>query len=133
MSQTRSRRKATDAEPNTNGATPGQQDLEGGEVPADPVPPVQDILIAGPHPLDLFNAGGKKPNTGSVRFVGGKVGLEPGTAYRKGDTIRFQGTATVVDVSQRDKRDRQTRIVVECEQKHLAEIDDLTVTPLDAA
>lgn len=135
MPQTRSQSKKGSAESNGHDpqATPGQLDVHGGEVPADPQPPVEEMRVDGTVQLGLFTAGGKKPSGSSVRFVGGKVSLLDGRAFKKGDVVSFSGVATVVEVSQRDKRDKQTRIVVEAEQHHLAEIDDLSVFPLDAA
>lgn len=114
-------------ESNGNGAvtpvTTGQQDIYGGET----VVPPEEIVVTGDTQLGFFDAGGKKPQTASIRFVGGKVAVEHGTAFKKGNIVHFSGYATVVEVAPRDKRDRQTRMVVDCEQKHLAEIDDLTV------
>lgn len=107
-------------------ATPGQQDFNGGEAPAAPVAP-EEIVVTGSTQIGFFDAGGKKPQSASIRFVGGKVAVEHGTAFKKGELVHFAGFATVVEVAPRDKRDRQTRLVVDCEQKHLAEIDDLTV------
>jgi hypothetical protein len=118
----------------SNGQVPGQINIDGQvETPAAAEPPVEEIRVDGTVQLGLFSAGGKKPSGSSVRFVGGKVSLLDGRAYKKGDVVSFSGVATIVEVSQRDKRDKQTRIVVEAEQRHLAEIDDLSVTPLDAA
>jgi hypothetical protein len=116
---------------------PGQQTIDGGEVPANSngnggQPPVQEIVVRGTTPLDFFNAGGKLPNKASMRFVGGKVGLERGTAFKKGDVVYFAGYATVVSASPRDKRDKQTAIVTECELQIHAEIDDLRLTGPEA-
>lgn len=110
-------------------ATPGQRTIDGGEVAANGNggPPPSEIVLRGSTPLDFFNAGGKLPNKASVRFVGGKVGLEQGTAFKKGDVIHFEGYATVVAAAPRDKRDKQTGIVVECELQIQAEIDDLSL------
>jgi hypothetical protein len=112
-------------------ATPGQQTIDGGEVPADPQPPVQEIVMRGTAPLDFFNAGGKLPNKATVRFVGGKVGLEQGTAFKKADVIHFEGYATVVAATPRDKRDKATGVVLECELQIQAEIDDLSLRTAD--
>lgn len=112
-------------------ATPGQQTIDGGEVPADPQPPVQEIVMRGTAPLDFFNAGGKLPNKATVRFVGGKVGLEQGTAFKKADVIHFEGYATVVAATPRDKRDKATGVVLECELQLQAEIDDLSLRTAD--
>jgi hypothetical protein len=104
--------------------TPGQQTIDGGEVRA-PQPPPEEIVMRGSTPLDFFNAGGKLPNKATIRFVGGKVGLEQGTAFKKGEVVRFEGYATVVAATPRDKRDKSTGVVLECELQIQAEIDDL--------
>jgi hypothetical protein len=65
------------------------------------------------------------PNKATIRFVGGKVGLEQGTAFKKGEVVRFEGYATVVAATPRDKRDKSTGVVLECELQIQAEIDDL--------
>lgn len=108
----------------------GQTDIEGNEHQNDGPPP-EEIVIRGSTPLDFFNAGGKLPNKASVRFIGGKVGLEQGTAFKKGETIHFEGYATVVSAAPRDKRDRATGLVVECELQIRAEIDDLRLSHPD--
>jgi len=117
--------EADRAEARAEGPTPGQLDIDGNEAPEIGEPPVEEIIVRGTTPLDFFNAGGKLPNKASLRFTGGKVGLEQGTAFRKGDVVRFEGYATVVAATPRDKRDRATRQVLECELQIHAEIDDL--------
>jgi hypothetical protein len=107
------------------GATPGQRTIDGSEVQQPPAP--AELVVRGTAPLDLFNAGGKKPNHATVTFAGGKAELEPGTAFQKGDSIRFHGYATVVAATAKDKRDKETGIVLECELLIRAEIDDLEV------
>jgi hypothetical protein len=108
------------------GATPGQRTIDGEEVPPG-APAPADLVVRGSTPLDLFNVGGKMPNRATVTFAGGKAELEPGTAFLKGDTIRFEGYATVVAATAKDKRDKETGIVLECELLIRAEIDDLQV------
>jgi hypothetical protein len=109
----------------SGGPTPGQLDIDGGEAPAAEQVRVEEIIVRGTTPLDFFNLGGKLPNTASIRFVGGKVGLEQGTAFKKGEVIQFHGYATVVSATPRDKRDKATGVVLECELQIQAEIDDL--------
>jgi hypothetical protein len=109
---------------------PGQQTIDGREVTEADVaaatqPPPEEIVLRGSTPLDFFNAGGKLPNKATIKFVGGKVGLEQGTAFKKGDVVQFEGYATVVAATPRDKRDKQTGVVLECELQLQAEIDDL--------
>ena len=48
-----------------------------------------------------------------------------GHGVQKGDVIRFEGYATVVAATPRDKRDKATGVVLECELQLQAEIDDL--------
>ena len=108
-------------------ATPGQQDLEGREVPPDPQPPVEEIRVDGTAQLGFFKAGGKQPQSASLRLTGGKVLLVDGRAFRKGDTITGTFTAVVDEVGQKDKVDGKTGIVVSAEQKHSARITDLRV------
>jgi hypothetical protein len=118
----------TTARPETNGkATPGQVDLEGAVVPAAPEPPVDEIRVDGTAQLGLFNAGGKRPTTSSLRLTGGRVMVLDGRAFKKGDTIHFEGTAKVDFVGQQDKTDGKTQIVVSAEQQHRARITDLRV------
>lgn len=90
-------------------------------------PPPEEIVLSGPAQLGFFDAGGKRPQSASIRFVGGKVLLSHGTAYKKGDVIHFSGTAVVNFVGQQDKTDASTGIVVDCEQQHKAKITDLRV------
>jgi hypothetical protein len=111
----------------TNGATAGQQDLDGGEVPKDPVPPVEEIRVDGTVQLGLFDAGGKKPTSSSIRLTGGKVLIVDGKAFKKGETVTFEGTAVVDFVAQQDKTDAKTGIQVSAEQLHRARITDLRI------
>jgi hypothetical protein len=111
----------------TNGATPGQQDLHGGEVPPDPQPPIEEIRVDGTVQLGFFDAGGKKPTSSSLRLTGGRVLVLDGRAFKKGDTITFEGTAVVDFVGQQDKTDTKTGIQVSAEQLHRARITDLRI------
>lgn len=99
--------------------------------PPEPQEPVVDeILVDGTTELEqlgLFEMGGKKPTRASIKFTGGKVKLVAGTAFRKGDRIRFSGEAVVNDVGQKDDHDPKTSQVVDCEQRHGARIIDLVV------
>lgn len=115
---------------NGNGAhaepTPGQQTIDGGEVQAPP-PPLEEIRVDGTTQLGFFDAGGKTPQSSSLRLTGGKVELVDGRAFRKGDVIDFSGTAVVREVAVRDKADGQTGIVISAEQKHTGEIIALRI------
>lgn len=103
---------------------PGQQTIDGGEVP-EPQPSLPGLELVGTAKLSDFALGGKKPQSASIKFVGGKVELTGGTAYKKGALVYGALLATVVETAQRDKRDKATRQVVTCEQNHKAEIDEL--------
>lgn len=94
--------------------------------------PLDELRVDGTTQLGLFSAGGKKPTTASIRLSGGKIGLVDGKAFSKGDVIHFEGTAVVREVAQRDKPDPKTGIVVSAEQKHVAQITDITVSGADA-
>jgi hypothetical protein len=123
---------AADASANGNGngappePTAGQQTIDGGEVPA-PDPPLEEIRVDGTTQLGFFDAGGKAPQTSSLRLTGGKVELVDGRAFKKGDVIDFSGTAVVREVAVRDKADGQTGIVISAEQKHTGEIIALRI------
>lgn len=104
--------------------SPGQQDLDGGEVPA---PPVTEIRLGGNAPLTQFDLGGKKPTTASLTLTGGKVLLHEGQAFEKGTVLVLEVVAVVDDVGQKDKTDPKTQIVVGAEQKHKARITDVRI------
>lgn len=90
-----------------------------------PAPPLEEMRVDGTTQLGMFDSGGKKPTSSSIRLTGGKVELVDGKAFRKGDVVRLEVVAIVREVAQRDKPDRQTGIVVDCQQKHIAEITDV--------
>lgn len=85
----------------------------------------ENIAIGGTVQLGLFKAGGKDPTSATVTFIGGRVDLEKGRAFQKGDVVRFEGTAVIVGVALRDKKDSKTQQVVACKQHHEASITDL--------
>lgn len=93
----------------------------------EPAPPVEEIRVDGTTQLGMFDAGGKQPTTATIALTGGKVMLLDGKAFRKGDVIEFSGTAVVREVSQSDKADPKTGIVVSASQDHRAQITDLVV------
>lgn len=94
----------------------------------DPQPPPEELRVDGTAQLGLFKAGGKAPGSASIRLSGGKVDLIDGKAFEKGTVITGTFTAVVREVAQRDKADSSTGIVVSCEQRHVAQITDLTVS-----
>lgn len=96
-------------------------------VPDDDAPPPEELRIDGTTQLGMFDAGGKKPQSASIRLSGGKIELVDGRAFNKGDIVMLEVVAVVREVGQRDKPDPQTGIVVSCEQKHVAQITDVRV------
>src|SRR4051812_33487453 len=90
-------------------------------------PPIEDLRVDGTTQLGLFDAGGKRPTSASMKLAGGKIALVDGRAFKKGDTIRLEITAVVNDVGQKDTADKATGQVVSCEQRHVARIVDLRV------
>lgn len=101
---------------------PGQQDLEGGEAPS-------DLRVAGTAPLTLFDLGGKRPQSASLSLTGATVELADGQAYRKGDRLYVRGIVVVRAISQKDKVDKATGVVLECVQTHTAVVEDLVIEP----
>lgn len=101
-----------------------ERQKDGGEIV--PNPP-EEIRVDGTTQLGIFDVGGKRATSASIRLSGGKILLVDGQAYHKGDVITFSGTAVVREVGQRDKPDPKTGIVVSAEQKHVAQITDLQV------
>lgn len=110
---------------------PGQQTIDGSEVP--PASQngnghIEEIRVDGTTQLGLIDFGGKRPQSATIRLTGGEYELLDGRAFRKGDVIRFEGTAVVDFVGGKDKVDRKTGIPVTAVQKHTAYIADLRVT-----
>src|SRR3954447_15932676 len=97
------------------------------EAPRDEQPPVEELRVDGTAQLSAFDLGGKRATSASIRLTGGRVQLVDGRAFHKGETVSGTFTAIVREVAQRDKPDKQTGIVVSAEQKHIAEIVDLTI------
>lgn len=90
-----------------------------------------EIRVQGPAQLEMFKLGGTMPSSASLRFAGMKVKLVDGKAFKKGETIRFEGTAVINEVAQKDAHDSETQEVVSAEQRHSARITDLRVISLD--
>jgi hypothetical protein len=88
---------------------------------------LEEIRVDGTAQLGMFDAGGHAPDGSSLRLSGGRFPLVDGKAFRKGDVIRFEGTAVMREVAQRDTPDPKTGVVVSTEQKHVAQITDLRV------
>lgn len=92
---------------------------------ADPEPVA--LEVSGPVQLSMFDLGGMVPETATLKFNGGKITLADGTAFRKGETVRFEGVAVVNVIAQKDAHDAQTGVVVSSEQRHEARITELRV------
>jgi hypothetical protein len=102
---------------------PGQRTIDGQEVQV----PIEELRVDGTTQLGLIDFGGKRPQSASLRLVGGKVLLADGRAFSKGDVIHGSFTAVVNEVGAKDSHDPKTGIVVSAEQKHSARITDLQV------
>ena len=120
------KRFAHAADPDYDGPISSQQDPEGGEA-QQPAPPITDLRLDGTTQLGLFDAGGKRPTSASVRLSGGKVSLVDGRAFKKGETLRLEVECVVTAVKQQDTRDKETGIAVSCEQQHIAHITDVRI------
>jgi hypothetical protein len=114
-------------EPNGNGAepTPGQQTIDGAEVPAEPE--IGEVRVDGTVQLGLIDFGGKKPQTATVTLAGGQFDLAEGQAYSKGERLFFAGQAQVQAITGRDKLDTKTMIPTSAVQHHAARIFELHV------
>jgi len=88
--------------------------------------PPEDIIVSGIE-MSYPSMGGKKPTSATLKLVGGKVTVAEGTAFRKGETVKFSGTAVINFVGQKDKHDSATQQVTGAEQRHEARITDLRV------
>lgn len=107
----------------------GQRTIDDQEV----LPPLEEIRVDGTTQLSAFDAGGKRPHRATLTIKGGsaKIVLNDGQAFKKGDRIGGEWFGVVREVAQVDKADKQTGIVTECEQKHVAVILDLRVVHQD--
>jgi hypothetical protein len=105
--------------------TPGQQMIDGSEVPAEPV--IGEVRVDGTVQLGLIDFGGKKPQTATVTLAGGQFDLAEGQAYSKGERLFFAGQAQVQAITGRDKLDTKTMIPTSAVQHHAARIFELHV------
>jgi len=85
-----------------------------------------EIIVSGIE-MPYAKLGGKPPTHGSLKLSGGKVALAQGTAFEKGQTIHFSGTAVIKDVGTVDTHDSATQTVSDTEQRHVARIIALDV------
>lgn len=98
------------------------------EKPRDePAPPIEELRVDGTTQLGMFDAGGKRPGAGTLSLTGGKVTVGDGKGFKKGETIVLEVVAVVREVAQKDKVDKDTGIVTECAQKHVAQITDVRI------
>jgi transposase-like protein len=106
-------------------ATPGQQTIEGSEVPAEPE--IGEVRVDGTVQLGLIDFGGKAPQSATLTLAGAKADLTEGTGYRKGERLFFAGEAQVYSVTGRDTLDKTTMIATTAEQHHAAKVFELHV------
>lgn len=119
---------ATAEDTGVDEAIAGQQDIDGGEVDAGTVSaPADEIVVGGTAQLDLFNAGGKRPNSATLTIRGRTLEINVGEGYRKGDRLEVTGTIVVDTIGQRDKRDKATGLVTDCVQTHSAFWEDMSI------
>lgn len=110
-----------------------EQQIDGGDANGSgPAVPLDEIRIDGPAQLSMFDVGGKKATTGTLRLTGGKIDLVDGKAFKKGTTVVLEVVAVVNSVGQVDKHDAETGQVVSCEQRHSARITDLRIVEKSA-
>jgi len=103
---------APPADLNPNGT--GDVDLEGeGD---DAVSTHDEVVIEGDGQLSL-TIGGKKPTVSKVVIRGGAVAMEG--QLQKGEHVTLELEVVVAEVHVIDKRDSQTREVVETVRKHV--------------
>lgn len=108
-------------------AGPAVGDMPPGEPEKSPEPVVDEIRVEGTEQLSIFDVGGKRANTATMKLTGGKVKLIDGQGFRKGTRVRFTGEAIINEVGQKDEEDPKTGQVVSAEQRHSARIVDLQV------
>jgi hypothetical protein len=107
-------------DPATEAAARAVADAEGQQLAP------EEIIVSGVK-MPYGKLGGKAPTGGTLSFSGGKIELEQGTAYKKGQTIRGSFVAVVREVAQVDTHDSATQQVSSSEQRHVARFIDLTV------
>lgn len=100
------------------------------ETPKEPV--VDEIRVEGTEQLSIFDVGGKRANTATIKLTGGKVKIVDGQGFKKGTRVRGTFEAIVNEVGQKDEEDPKTGQVVSAEQRHSARIVDLQVESASA-
>lgn len=99
-----------------------------------PVAPHEDPEQAAPAPEDLvietggqlsMSVGGKRPTTGSVRLVGGKIDVDGD--LQKGQRVVLRVEAVVTEIAFRDKKDPKTGNVTGCDRAHKATVTGLAL------
>lgn len=78
-----------------------------------------DLVIDGAGQLG-WTVGGKRPDTSSLRLVGGKVNVDG--QYDKGQTIKLELTCEVSEVAFVDQRDSKTNQIIGCDRRHRARV-----------
>lgn len=106
-------------------ATPGQLDIDGGEVPAQQEPSyVEQLRVDGTTQVAI-DFGGKRPQSGTLTFSGK---AEVDGFFVKGETVTGTFAAVIVGVGAKDKIDKQTGVVLEAAQSHVALLTYLSVS-----
>lgn len=108
-----------------NGTDPNTSDEDGdgtdGGYPEASSKSALELEIAGAEQLTMSGIGGKAPTASSIRLVGGKVGLKD-RQYKKGELVKLEIEARIVEVALVDKLDSNTGGVDSCERRHKARI-----------
>lgn len=95
--------------------------------PETPAPELDEIVVDGTSQLEMFDFGGKKATHATFKLTGGKVKIQSGQAFKKGDRVRGTFEAVVNFVGQKDEHDANTGQVTDAEQRHEARLTDLQV------
>ena len=100
------------------------QELAAGERVPEPelhIPPDQIVLRVTAKAAPKF--AGKQPGTTILSLKGVKFAVDGG--FRKGETIKFTGSALVISEGARDRLDKETQMVSDSVQEHQAVVLDL--------
>lgn len=104
--------------------TGSAEDLAAAEAEADPG---DQLTIPGTGTGLTLNAGGTKPQSSEMKFVGGSL---PVTGeFKKGDTLRAYVEFDITDVSFSDKR--EGRAVTSTVRRHTARLSAIEVVPAE--
>lgn len=109
---------------NQNGQSPPQD--PGEDQTTEPAEPQDDggIVVQGTSQLS-WDVGGKKPNTSSLRIVGGKVDVEG--QFKKGQKFQALVDLEVKEVGFVDQVDASTGQVIGCDRRQKARIIGISI------